>query len=339
MKQAAQALMKRRHFILGTLISIVLIYFIVKSIELEALKQAIYKANLLWIIPFLGSAAISLWYKAEKWRLLLQPLIRPRVSEVMPSVVIGTAVNFLLFSYLGELIRVYLYTRDSKISKSAVFGTVILERVFDVIFTVTLAGIGFSFSKTLPDHFISIGYAISFFGLLSFGFVAGAVFFTDIYLKGFRALLKILPLHLQDSFIKYIEQGILGFHSLRDPKLLFFIVLAGLIQWVVIGMGVYTIFLAVGISVPFFVSFITLAAIVFGSILPSSPAQIGMIEFSFILSLGLVGVPEEKALVAAILFHFFLYFAMCLLALWYLKKMGIGCESVLAKVKQFDQTE
>lgn len=339
MTKSLGAQRNKRHLLVGTCVSLILIYFIAKEVDFEALKEAFARAKLLWIAPFLCFAGLSLWYKTDKWRLLMKPLKEASIKVVMPSVVIGTAVNFLLFSYVGELIRVYLYHRESKIPKSALFGSIILERIFDVIFVVIFGGIGFLSSKSLPGEWIALGYAILLFGFISFVFVAGAVFFTESYLKGFRSLLKILPLHLQESFINHLEQGISGCHSLRSPKLLLCVMLAGFAQWVFIGIGVYSLLIAVDAEVPFYVSFITVAAIVFGSILPSSPAQIGMIEFSFILSLGLFGVPKEKALAAALLYHFFLYLAMCLLAFWYLKRMGMQYESVLTKAEQLNETE
>ena len=138
------------------------------------------------------------------------------------------------------------------------------------------------------------------------------------------------------NFIKHLEQGIKGLHSLAHPRLFIQIAFISLIQWFFMSLGAYLIMLSVGIHVPLYASFITVAAVAFGIILPSSPAQIGVVEFCFIISLKIFGIPQEQALAAALLYHFFLYTTVIFSGVFFLKQMGISIAKTKERAEEFN---
>ena len=69
----------------------------------------------------------------------------------------------------------------------------------------------------------------------------------------------------------------------------------------------YLSLLAFEIHVPFYVAYMIVAVISFAVLLPSTPGQIGLIEFCYVFTLKFFGVSQEKAIAAALFYHIFLY--------------------------------
>jgi len=68
--------------------------------------------------------------------------------NLFSAVMVGYAINNVT-PRGGELVRPYILARREKISKSAVFGTIIVERVIDIIFLMLMFGIVFLASHTI----------------------------------------------------------------------------------------------------------------------------------------------------------------------------------------------
>jgi len=327
---------EKRRILLGIAFSLVFVYLVLREIDLKKLGAIFSQSNMLMMIPFLGCVSFFFWLKGERWRFILQPLRESTFKEVFPPMMIGVSVNYILFAYVGELFRTYLFHKATKLPKTSIFASIVLERILDVIFVLLLAGIGFSFASPLPDIFVTAGYTISSIALAAITSIICLVFFTDTCLRILRYLLGIIPLHLRKSFIQHVEQGIKGLHSLAHPKLFIRIILISLVQWTFMGLCAYLTMLSVGIHVPLYASFITIAAVAFGIILPSSPAHLGVVEFCFIISLKIFNIPQEQALAAALLYHFFLYTSVIVSGMWFLKKTGVSFTKAKEQAEEFN---
>jgi uncharacterized protein (TIRG00374 family) len=105
-----------------------------------ALKQARY-----WLaIPGFLILIFSHYARALRWKLLIEPMgYKPTTANVFFAVMTGYLANQAV-PRLGEVVRCTVLTRYEHIPFDKLFGTVILERIFDtlcllIIFLVTLA--------------------------------------------------------------------------------------------------------------------------------------------------------------------------------------------------------
>ena len=87
--------------------------------------------------------ALFYWLKAVRWKLLLEPQgqFRP-VRDLFPPTIIGFAFNNVLPAHLGEFVRVFVFSRQSGLPKTAVLSSIVLERIFDVIAILTFLTLG-----------------------------------------------------------------------------------------------------------------------------------------------------------------------------------------------------
>ncbi len=139
-------------YTLSILLGVFLLYLALQDVALEQLKDALRQASYIWVIPFIFFILVSHALRAWRWQMLLEALPdRQRRGELggvsfkntFYSLLIGYFVN-LLIPRLGEVARAGNLSRHERIRFSGVFGTVVAERVFDmIILGLGIASLGF----------------------------------------------------------------------------------------------------------------------------------------------------------------------------------------------------
>lgn len=103
------------------------------SADITKIKYAVSKARFELLIPILIMGFISHWSRAVRWRYLMEPLgIKPKISNTFFAVMIGYLAN-MAFPRLGEVMKCTLLARYEKVPADKLIGTIIAERLFDVI--------------------------------------------------------------------------------------------------------------------------------------------------------------------------------------------------------------
>ena len=119
------------------LLGITLVWFSFKDLkneEIDLLKSSLKNANPFWLIFSLVIGMISHIIRAYRWNMLVEPMgYRPRFLNSFYAVMTGYLVNYGV-PRLGEISRCTLLTKYEKIPFTKTLGTVIAERVLDIIF-------------------------------------------------------------------------------------------------------------------------------------------------------------------------------------------------------------
>ena len=129
-------------------------YFISNStdVEKEYFVQSLSEANYGWIFCALTIAFLSHLSRAYRWKYLLETLdIKPKLSLLYHSVMIGYIIN-LTIPRSGELARAGYFSRYQKTKSDQVFGTIVVERVVDLIMFASVFLIAF-FLQSDQDKF------------------------------------------------------------------------------------------------------------------------------------------------------------------------------------------
>tara|TARA_X000000950_G_scaffold58021_1_gene70053 strand:- start:9274 stop:10515 length:1242 start_codon:yes stop_codon:yes gene_type:complete len=119
----------------------------IANIEPEVTKQdfinSFKNVNYLWIFLALTVAFLSHLSRSYRWKFLLEPLgLNPKLSLMYHSVMIGYIIN-LTIPRSGEVARAGYFSKYQKSSSEKVFGTIVVERVIDLlmlglVFIITL---------------------------------------------------------------------------------------------------------------------------------------------------------------------------------------------------------
>ena len=273
------------------LVLVVLIALTLGNINFAAMAQAISQAN-----PWLLLAAFVVYYagfplRGYRWQILLRGAgTKVRLGDSTEIVFISWLVNCLVPAKLGDVYRAYLLKVNNGTSASLAFGTIFIERVFDLFAIVLLAlAAGFwSFRKGMSPE-VQIVFAI---GIVVIAVLALGLFIVRNF--GSR-IIRRLPLpHRVVEFYDRFEEGLFSISARNLPILA---VLTALI-WATEAMRLYLVILALGFSIDTGISgafFVALIASLLTAV-PFTPAGLGLVEIGVAgVLIALYNVPAQEA--------------------------------------------
>lgn len=115
------------------MVGVGLLWLAFKNVELNHVWETIKSANYSWIIGSMGVAIVSHFFRALRWNQLINQLgYKTKTSTTFYAVMTGYLANLAL-PRMGEVSRCMVLSRKDNIPFNRLFGTVIAERVFDMI--------------------------------------------------------------------------------------------------------------------------------------------------------------------------------------------------------------
>ncbi len=126
---------------LGLAISVVALALVVRSVDLGTAWQALQRAQPQWIVLLLGFVAADVLLRAVRWRILLRPLARVPLRATLASLLVGYLANNVLPARLGEVVRSHDLGERTGVSRAAILGTIVVERVVDTLVVVAIASV------------------------------------------------------------------------------------------------------------------------------------------------------------------------------------------------------
>jgi glycosyltransferase 2 family protein len=109
----------------------------------EKLMEDFRSVNLFWIAMTLVAFTLSNWSRAIRWNMLIKPLgYTPKLSNLFFAVNISYFAN-LWMSRAGEVVRAGSLAKVEKMSVSRLMGTVVVDRILDMITLMIVVGFGF----------------------------------------------------------------------------------------------------------------------------------------------------------------------------------------------------
>lgn len=101
------------------------------------------EADYFWILLVLVAFTASNLSRAIRWRMLLRPLgYTPRLINAFLTTIIGYFANLGL-PRMGEIVRGATLSQYEKIPVEKVMGTIVVDRIFDVISILLVTGLAF----------------------------------------------------------------------------------------------------------------------------------------------------------------------------------------------------
>ena len=123
-------------FFLG--VGVLLLWLGFRKLELAEVWIDIQNANYGWLFAGLVFAIVSHVFRAMRWNLLIHSSgYKTRLSSTFYAVMIGYLANTAV-PRMGEFARCGVLSKKEKIPFNTLFGTVISERVFDLIVLATI---------------------------------------------------------------------------------------------------------------------------------------------------------------------------------------------------------
>ena len=110
-----------------------LFWLVIRNQDLEDIRAKLVNANWWWPVLALIFGFISNVFRALRWNMLIHPLgFTPRLINTFGAVMVGYLAN-LAIPRLGEISRSALLANYEKAPMNKILGTVVVERVIDVL--------------------------------------------------------------------------------------------------------------------------------------------------------------------------------------------------------------
>lgn len=294
------------------LIGLVILWLVTRGQNLDQIWFYLKNANFIWFIPAVAAGILSHFVRALRWKILINSLgSRVKTQDVFYAVMAGYSVN-LAVPRLGELTKCVAITKYYGIPLNRVAGTMVAERIVDVLTLILLM----VFTIAIQWHFV-MGFLQELFFNRIFAFVARnpivLLVLTLALIMASILLLVYAKRKLTDSkpgsFAFGIKSQIKGFREGLQSVFLMrekthFLILSFII-WFLYFLTAYLGFMAIDATrhlTP--MAGITLLAMGSLGILAPVPAGIGTYHFITIATLTLLyGVNSEPATSYAYLSH------------------------------------
>lgn len=291
-------------------IAVLLLVFAFRGINVNKVFSEMLKANMLWVLLSALMSVIALISRAYRWNLLIEPLgYSPSLKKTTYALMIGYFANLAL-PRLGEISRCGALSKSESIPFNKLLGTVIVERVIDVISLIICLLIAASIEyKRLGDFFnenIINPISGKFEQILKSPFsiaiviiILAGLLFTIIYF-----LRKAKQKESESKVVKLIRGLFDGVRSIANLKRPWLFIFHSFFIWLLYYFSVYIALFAF----PFTDDLGPRAALfllVAGGIAMSAPVQGGIGAYHLLVSQGLVlyGLSQEHGLTFATLIH------------------------------------
>lgn len=287
-----------------------LLWLAFRGQNLEQIVYDLKNANYFWVLASVVVSVFAHYVRALRWNMLIQPLgFKPSNSNTFHAVMIGYLAN-LAVPRMGEVSRCGVLNRSDKIPLNNLIGTVIVERIIDVIFMLSILAFsiliqfkqifGFineNLFKNLINKLPSATFIIVFIlaiiaALISFYFLAKKYHQNFLRFTFYQKIWNVL-LGFKDGIVSVIKME-------NKWKFIFYSILI----WVFYILSTYLCYFAIeatsGLTI---ISAIFIMAI--GGLGMAAPVQGGIGAFEASVQLGLLvyGIDASSGLSYATLSH------------------------------------
>lgn len=124
--------------------------------DISDLKASLQQVATRWwiIIPIVIIGFLSHFFRALRWRLLLEPLqLRPTIVNASGAVFIGYLTNLLL-PRMGEIAKCTVVAKYEDEPADKIIGTIVAERAFDLICLLLITLLTFAVQSTLVGDYL-----------------------------------------------------------------------------------------------------------------------------------------------------------------------------------------
>jgi uncharacterized protein (TIRG00374 family) len=229
------------------------IFFFWGKLDKEQQQEIIdnfFKANYFWVFLAFVAGVLSHILRSARWNLLIETVdSSPPLITTFNSVMAGYLAN-LAVPRLGEITRAAMLSKKTKTSFDKIFGTVLAERAFDLLFYILLFFITiFFYWGTIGDYvskrFLIADKGTSFFSSWTFIIIVSIVILTIIFIWVLRKFKHKKTVVNVRNFFANILKGILSIFRIKKVFLFFVYTIA---MWIMYLLMVYLAFFSIPLS-------------------------------------------------------------------------------------------
>ena len=282
-------------------VGFLLMYLAFKDQNIYELIDRLKSVEIKWVIFSMCFGALAIIFRGLRWTYMIVALgYKSSLKNSISAVAIGYVSNIII-PRAGEITRCTTINKIEKTPFDKLFGTIILERIIDLIILCLMIGITFIFQfeniSIFFNNIISIedknSLVISV--LLFLALLISTIYFLKDKIKSLSIYLKIA------SALKGLKEGLASYKNIQNKKMFWF---HTLMIWLMYILMTYICFFAIeetshlDIGDGFYM-------LVVGGLGMIVPTQGGIGSYHMAAKIGLItlGVGAQAALMFAFVVH------------------------------------
>jgi uncharacterized protein (TIRG00374 family) len=260
-----------------------------------------------------------------RWKYFLDPLKKDiSIGNLFSAVMIGYMMNAII-PRSGEVSRPLLLAKKESISRASTFGTIVVERIFDMLSMFLVFGICLLFYRQKISEVFgkyNIETISLYFSIAILLFVAFVVLML-LNLEKTEAILtrltkRFLPERFQEKIHKIFISLINGFLFIKYPRDYLKIAALSISLWLSYALSSYITFFAFNIDLNFFDANLVLTMMSFAMTLPLPGNSAGTFHlFTKLTLVSIYGINAEVAIGYATVSHLLGLIAIIVIGFYY----------------------
>lgn len=281
--------------LIGVAVSGACLYFATRGTDWSSVGHALAQAKLGWMLVAAAFAVAAIGVRAQRWRVLLRPVADVPLGASFSATAIGFGATAVLPLRLGEIVRPALLARRVGIGIGPAFSSVVLERIFDLLFVI-LCFLALSMVRTLDANVQRAAVVLGSGAAVVFVAMLVAVRRRAFAERLIAAVLGVLPSRLRDGLSPVVSGLFDGLAGLGDVATVAKVIGYSAVIWTMNGLPFLFSLVALDIDVPLVAA--SLAGVVVVSafvMLPQAPGFLGTWQMGCVVALKMFGVSENVA--------------------------------------------
>ncbi len=313
-------------------ISVFFVWLAVRGIDFSELSHSFVGVSFAFIGLAVAINILSCWLRALRWQYLLAPTKQVKLHHLFSALMIGLMVNNILPFRLGELMRGYAVKQSENVSFSASMGTVVVERILDVLTLLIILGsliFFFPFPEWVRSGGILVGVIIAASIVILYLLAKKSGWALGVLNRGITPFSKAASARVQTMARAFID-GVRFLHSARAYAT---ITLLSFLIWASYVYSIVAIFHACRLHATYHLdtgdAVVVMVFTAFAVMIPAAPGYVGTFHELAKQSLIILNVDKEDALGLAILLHASQYLSITGIGLVYFFKSNLHLKDVL----------
>ncbi len=284
--------------LIGAAISVVAIALVIRTVDLGKTLDVLSRADLRWVAFGALLSTADLAFRGLRWQRLIRPIAPVRYVAMFGYLLIGYAANNILPARLGELVRSHYLGDREGISRASALGTVVVERVVDLVAVVAIASAALLVLSVrgVVASAVLVGAGVT--GLFLVVLVLGIVAHR---LPGADRIAAIIDRWPRVREIARSLQG--GLQVAAQPRTLIEALLSSAAAWSCSILALAALGQALGLQLSMGQAALITSGVALASAIPAGPSNIGTFEIAAVTVGEAIGVPRESALALGLLSH------------------------------------
>lgn len=276
----------------ATAMSLLFALIVLWQIDIHVLLQLFQRTSVLWLLISLLLYWAEILLRILRWKRILSSVDSTiRYTSISNSFCVSAAANNIFPFRLGDILRAHLVGIQRNISRYSLMGTIVLEKLIDVVAVLTVTCWGAFGVLSQTGAMSKVGLAFLMVG-------AGIVVLGAIYLvTKNRFLSNKLVLFFHERLGHFKK----GFGILLRPKTLSLVIVETILIWALNTLAIWAIIRSLGISLSTPEVLLLEGIIGLAAVIPSAPAGIGTLQYAFLLTFGMINLDKSVGVAASLL--------------------------------------